>query len=149
MPEGKMPVYETDGRFMGNVLWKGNMSSGSWGFVPSKQLDELAKRRVKKQITELAEARKDLEAIRYRGPSGKDYRGWHGFTGLLGALRSALPALKMDVDRSNVTWPPQNLPEQPLGIDTDEEERQDKEEQGHQETLMDLELQEFRGEDEQ
>jgi hypothetical protein len=120
---GRIPVYR-DEQFVGEILWSGGIASGTWAFRVSKKLDELDQQRVRREIRRAREMKQDLTDIQYRGPIQRSYKGWTGFVGTLGAFEYALPAFGLQIDRSDVTWPPYKKSDLPDGIDTDSEQAQ-------------------------
>lgn len=114
---GRIPIY--DGKVnVGMVVWSGTLAGGDWVFRHSKVVDdELVRARNRHRVLGARDARPDLRALFFRGPDGREYRGWGGFPGVVGAFELALPGFGLRVERSAVRWPYKDTADDPLGQD--------------------------------
>jgi len=125
MADGKMAVVDIVlDEPVGTILWTGSLDSGGWTFDAREGIDEVTTRRYEKAIPKLPESNKWLEKMGFRGPNGRQYQGWSGFTGVLGALEKTLPLMGLQIDRSACEWPPYIRTNLPQDIDTERMEEQ-------------------------
>lgn len=102
--DGRIVINEGKQR-VGSVAWNGTMSSGSWVFLVNPQIDSEARRKdIRDRVGFAYDSNQGLEEEYFRGPRGVYYRGWHGFIGVINALRRSLPAVGLWVDWNRTEW---------------------------------------------
>jgi hypothetical protein len=128
MEDGTMLVVDmANSSEIGQVLWTGSLRDGSWTFSADPELDDVTRKRWEKTISRLPESNEWLKGQSFRGVDGRQYRGWHGFEGVMGALEKSLPSIGVQVDRSASRWPPYKKTGTPKDIDSQALEEQKKE----------------------